>query len=60
METKLLTVEEAAEQLRVPESWLYSAARRETFPSVKVGRYVRFRQEDITEWIKSGGRVSEA
>lgn len=51
----LLTAAEAAQQLRVPESWLYAAARSGTFPAVKIGRYVRFRQEDVTEWIRSGG-----
>lgn len=54
--TTLLTAAEAADQLRVPESWLYSAARRDAFPHVKVGRYVRFRQEDVSEWIRTGGR----
>lgn len=53
---KLLTASEVAEQLSVPESWLYGAARAGTFPAVKVGRYVRFRQEDVTDWIRSGGR----
>ncbi|WP_369075899.1 helix-turn-helix domain-containing protein [Nocardioides renjunii] len=54
---RLLTAMEVAEQLSVPESWLYGAARRGVFPAVKVGRYVRFRQEDVTEWIRSGGQV---
>ncbi len=53
--TELLFAKEAAAQLRVPESWLYAAARNGTFPSVKIGRYVRFRQEDINEWIRTGG-----
>lgn len=51
----LLLPSEAAEQLRVPESWLYAAARRGTFPSVRIGRYVRFRQDDVTDWIRTGG-----
>lgn len=55
----LLTAEEAASQLRVPESWLYGAARKGTFPSVRIGRYVRFRQEDVTEWIRTGGSGDE-
>lgn len=55
----VLTVDEAAAQLRVKESWLYRAARDGTFPSIRVGRYVRFRQQDVTDWIRTGGRVNE-
>lgn len=56
---RLLLPSEAAEKLRVPESWLYAAARNGTFPSVKVGRYVRFRQEDVAEWIRTGGSADD-
>lgn len=56
---KLLTADEAAEQLRVAPSWLYRAAKEDYFPHVKVGRYVRFRQGDITDWIRNGGRPDE-
>lgn len=56
---QLLLPSEAADQLRVPESWLYLQARRGMFPHVKLGRYVRFRQEDVTEWIRSGGGADD-
>ena len=52
----LLTAEQAAEQLSVPSSWMYRSAKEGIFPSVKVGRYVRFRQQDVDEWVASGGR----
>jgi excisionase family DNA binding protein len=52
----LLTADEAAAQLRVEPSWMYRAAKEGYFPSVKVGRYVRFRQGDVTDWIRTGGR----
>jgi excisionase family DNA binding protein len=56
---QLLLPAEAADQLRVPESWLYLAAREGRFPHVRVGRYVRFRQEDVTEWIRTGGGADD-
>jgi excisionase family DNA binding protein len=56
---QLLLPAEAAAQLRVPESWLYLAAREDRFPHVRIGRYVRFRQEDVTEWIRTGGGADE-
>jgi len=55
VEEELLTVEDLAPLLRVRPEWLYAAARRGTVPSVKVGRYVRFRKADIEEWISRGG-----
>lgn len=50
---RLLTASEVAEQLQVPRSWLYSAARSGAFPSVRVGRYVRFDSRDVTAWIEA-------
>lgn len=49
---KLLTVEELAEQLNVPLSWVYTRTRLKQIPFVKLGRYVRFDPEKINEWKK--------
>ena len=51
---RLLTPEEAAELLQVPISWMYQHTRRRSLdriPFVKVGHYVRFREEDILSYI---------
>lgn len=53
----LLTAEEVAALLRVERSWLYGAARNGQFPCVRVGRYVRFRPDDVKQWIATGGRA---
>jgi len=53
---RLLTPEEAAEILRVKLSWLYQHTRRRTqdrIPFVKVGRYLRFREQDLVAYIES-------
>ena len=50
----LLTVHEVAELLRVPTSWVYERTRRrgmERLPHLKVGKYLRFRREDVLGWI---------
>jgi excisionase family DNA binding protein len=55
MDQRLLTVEEMSELLRVPRSWLYARTRQTgpgTIPKVKVGRYVRFIEADVFEWLK--------
>ncbi|WP_082587109.1 MULTISPECIES: helix-turn-helix domain-containing protein [unclassified Nocardioides] len=44
-----MLVEEAAAILRVAPDWLYRAARADRIPSVRMGRNVRFRPEDIRE-----------
>lgn len=51
----LLTPEVVAERLSVEKSWVYRAARERIIPSVKVGRWVRFRREDIDAFIEKGG-----
>ena len=52
---QLLTPEEAAEILRVRLSWLYQHTRRRTqdrIPFVKIGRYLRFREQDLVAYIE--------
>lgn len=50
---RLLTADEVAEQLRVSKAHIYDQARAGHLPHVRVGRYVRFVQEDIDAWIGS-------
>ena len=50
----LLTPDEAAALLQVPVSWLYQHTRRLSLyriPFVKIGRYVRFREVDLLNYI---------
>jgi excisionase family DNA binding protein len=58
----LLTVEEVAELLHVPPSWVYERTRRRTInrvPGFRLGKYWRFRRSDVLAWIdrqQVGGR----
>lgn len=55
MDKELLTVDELAEALKVPKSWLYSRTRDtgpEAIPRVKVGKYIRFVEREVMEWLK--------
>lgn len=48
----LLTVEEVANLLRVPPSWVY--ANKRFIPGyVQLGRYVRFRKGPIVQFMSS-------
>jgi excisionase family DNA binding protein len=58
-----LTVQEAAELLRVPVGWLYERTRTNSVPHVKLGKYLRFDRDELNAWLeqqKRDGRGSPA
>lgn len=52
MNDRLLTAQEVAELLQVDKSWVYAATRANQMPHVRLGRYVRFREDAIIEWLR--------
>ena len=48
----LLNADAAADLLNVPSSWVLAEARVGRLPSLKIGRYVRFRRDDLQAWIE--------
>lgn len=53
---RFLTVEELAEYLRVPPSWVYDRTRAngpELIPHVRFGKYIRFdlESEPFRKWL---------
>jgi excisionase family DNA binding protein len=42
-----LTVDEAAELLGVTRGWIYERTRRKAIPHRKLGKFVRFTQQDL-------------
>lgn len=55
-QARLYTVEEIAELLAVPKSWVYSHVASGDLPHVKVGRYVRFYRRQVLAYIEEGNR----
>jgi excisionase family DNA binding protein len=56
----LLSVDELAESLRVPKSWVYSRSREtgpDAIPRIKVGKYVRFELDKVLDWLKKQGEA---
>jgi excisionase family DNA binding protein len=52
---QLLTVAEVATLLRVPISWVYGRTRKrslERLPGYRLGKYWRFREDEIFAWVK--------
>ncbi len=48
----LLTIEEAAGLLRVKVTWLYERTRTNEVPHVKLGKYLRFDQDELLAWTR--------
>lgn len=46
-----LTVQEVADLLRVPVSWLYERTRTNSVPHVKLGKYLRFDRDELAAWV---------
>ena len=46
-----LTVNEISNYLKLPEETVYKHARSGKLPAFKVGRYWRFKQEEIDQWV---------
>jgi len=51
MTPRLLTADEVAELLQVEKSWVYAACRSGRIPHIRLGRYVRFSELAIEEWM---------
>jgi len=55
-ENHLLTVQEVAELLQVPVSWVYERVRKrslERLPGYRLGKYWRFREKEVLAWVES-------
>jgi excisionase family DNA binding protein len=55
----LLTVEEAADYLRVPRSWVYERTRSHAIPLRKLGRHVRIPRNEFLAWIEREGMSAQ-
>ena len=56
---RLLAVEEVAGLLHVPVTWVYGRMRKrslERLPGYRLGKYWRFREEDVLEWLTRRAR----
>lgn len=47
----LLTVPEVARRLALPVTRVYELCRQGRLPTVKIGKYIRVRPEDLARWV---------
>ena len=52
----LLNADQASALLNVPSSWVLTEARADRIPHVRLGRYVRFDSDELTDWWRSRAR----
>ena len=52
---QLLTADDLAERWQVPKSHVYRLTREGLIPAVRLGRYYRYRLEDIEKFEAEGG-----
>jgi hypothetical protein len=61
MTPKLVGVNDLAEALSVPTSWVYSRTRikgPDKIPHIRCGKYVRFDIDAVMDWLKRKGGAS--
>lgn len=49
---QVLTIEETAKYLKVPESQIYTLVRCEGFPAFKVGKHWRISKDLLDRWVE--------
>lgn len=62
-ENHLLTVHDVADLLQVPVSWVYGRTRKRSLgrlPGYRLGKYWRFREDEVLAWVDSQRRDSHA
>ena len=52
------SVEEIAEYLGVSKDTVYSWVNDKGMPGYKVGRFWKFKTEDVDRWVREGGAAS--
>jgi len=55
MQDRWLSVDEMAEYLGVSKDTVYGWVSTKGMPGHKVGRFWKFKKEDVDDWVRSGG-----
>ncbi len=55
-----LSVDEIAEYLGVSKDTIYAWVTSKGMPGHKVGRFWKFKREDVDSWVRAGGAASSS
>ncbi len=60
MEDRWLSVDEIADYLGVAKDTIYTWVTAKGMPGHKVGRFWKFKKEDVDAWVRAGGAASSS
>jgi len=52
MNQNLIGIKTMAKKLDVPPSWIYFRTRTGEIPHYKLGKYVKFDESEVMEWVR--------
>ena len=60
MDDRWLSVDEIAEYLGVSKDTVYTWVTGKGMPGHKVGRFWKFKKEDVAAWVREGGAAASS
>lgn len=60
MEDRWRSVDEIAEYLGVSRDTIYAWVTQKGMPGHKVGRFWKFKQQDVDDWVRAGGAAASS
>ena len=60
MDDRWLSVDEMAEYLGVSKDTVYAWVSEKGMPGHRVGRFWKFKRDEVDEWVRSGGAASSS
>lgn len=60
MEDRWLSVDEIADYLGVAKDTIYTWVTSKGMPGHKVGRFWKFKKEDVDGWVREGGAAASS
>jgi excisionase family DNA binding protein len=60
MDDRWLSVDQIADYLGVSKDTVYAWITHKGMPGHKVGRFWKFKKEDVDDWVRAGGAASSS
>lgn len=60
MDDRWMSVDEIADYLGVSKDTVYAWVTKKGMPGYKVGRFWKFKRDDVDAWVRDGGAASDS
>lgn len=57
-EDQFMTIKEVCDWWKVKESWVRLKILSRELPHLKVGKHIRFKKKELTEWLKNHSSIN--